>query len=475
MLKQFKLKFSDLRIEPKLWLKDYSSLFWKGITIKSLLINQDVSSWIKSWRTPSKFNEDYWNWEYDFLTMQDVDTLMFWLKEKCEDKITDTALDENNNLYQAKTWSLIISNAMTVWLTFFTDRPIYLNQNVFDLKFDETKVNKKFLLWYFNLHLRPIFENLFSSKYLSKDELWRIKIPNLPISTQNEIVSKIEQIEQKIKELKSQIKDQKDVINLVFARDFGFYENLANEFGKWMTALTQSLQDRKLKVNTIKLDELVKSEIVRVSTRFHNEPTKKLMEFLESMKTIEVNKIICSYEKWVQPKYDTNWEIDVIKISNLKNWYIDFLETEKVSQEYYNSLKQEKYLKENDIIFCATWKWSLWKIDLFEWENEAITSVDNYIIRVNQEKYNPLFFTYFFRSILWYFQVERDYTWATNQIHLYWEQIWNFKIPDISLLDQQKIVDEIKLELDKQESIKKDIEKERNKIDVLIEESIKWV
>jgi len=64
-----------------------------------------------------------------------------------------------------------------------------------------------------------------------------------------------------------------------------------------MTALTQSLQDRKLKVNTIKLDELVKSEIVRVSTRFHNEPTKKLMEFLESMKTIEVNKIICSYEK----------------------------------------------------------------------------------------------------------------------------------------------------------------------------------
>jgi len=64
-----------------------------------------------------------------------------------------------------------------------------------------------------------------------------------------------------------------------------------------MTALTQSLQDRKLKVNTIKLDELVKSEIVRVSTRFHNEPTKKLMEFLESMKTIEVNKIIFSYEK----------------------------------------------------------------------------------------------------------------------------------------------------------------------------------
>jgi len=471
MLKQYKLKFSDLTIEPKVWLKDYSSLFWKWIMIKSLLKNQDVTSWIKSGRTPSKFNEDYWNWEYDFLTMQDVDTSMFWLKKECSDKITDFAVKNENTLYQAKKWSLIISNAMTVWLTFMTDRDIYLNQNVFDLNFDEKKVNKKFLLWYFNLHLKPIFEKLFASKYLSKEELWRIKIPNLPLPTQNKIVSKIEPIEQKIKELKSQIKEQKDVINLVFAREFWFDENIANEFGKWMTALTQSLKDRKLKVNNTNFNELVKSEIVRVSTRFHNDPTKKLMEILDSLKTIEINKVIESYEKWVQPEYDTDWNIDVIKITNLKNWYIDFSETEKISQEYYNSLKEAKKLKENDIIICATWKWSLWKIDLFKWKYEAITAADNYIIRVNN-KINPLFFTYYFRSILGFFQVERDYTGATNQIHLYWDQIWKWKIPDLPLPKQQKIVDEIKKELDKQEKIKRDIEGERKKIDVLIEEGI---
>jgi type I restriction enzyme S subunit len=59
-----------------------------------------------------------------------------------------------------------------------------------------------------------------------------------------------------------------------------------------MTALTQSLQDRKLKVNTIKLDDLTRSEIVRVSTRFHNEPTKKLMEFLDNLKTMQIKDII---------------------------------------------------------------------------------------------------------------------------------------------------------------------------------------
>lgn len=84
-----------------------------------------------------------------------------------------------------------------------------------------------------------------------------------------------------------------------------------------------------------------------------------------------------------------------------------------------------------------------------------------------------MFLTYFLRSILGIFQVERDYTWATNQIELWAPEIENFKIPNISLPEQQKIVDEIKLELDKQEQIKKDIELERSKIDELIEDSIR--
>jgi type I restriction enzyme S subunit len=58
----------------------------------------------------------------------------------------------------------------------------------------------------------------------------QIKIPSLSLPTQNQIVSKIQPIEQKIKNLKSTIKDQKDIINEVFAREFGFDKNLVNEF-----------------------------------------------------------------------------------------------------------------------------------------------------------------------------------------------------------------------------------------------------
>lgn len=48
-----------------------------------------------------------------------------------------------------------------------------------------------------------------------------------------------------------------------------------------------------------------------------------------------------------------------------------------------------------------------------------------------------------------------------------------FPMIDISLKDQQKIVDEIKAELDAQEKMNRNIEAERNKIDEIIESAIK--
>lgn len=298
------------------------------------------------------------------------------------------------------------------------------------------------------------------------------KYPLIPKPKQDQIVAQIEPIEKKIKELKAQITPPQEVINKVFAREFGFDENLFNEFGNGMTAGTQIAQNRTLRVFETDFEELSRSGIVRFSTRFHNPPTKELMDFLDSIATLQVKDIVESYEKGIQPKYNPDGEIPVVKIANLKNGYIDFSEPEFITEEYYKNLDDKKKLKQNDIIICATGKISLGKIDFYDYEQESITTVDNYILRLNTN-YSPLFFTYFFRCILGYFQIERDYTGATNQIHLYWEQISNFQIPNIPLSSQQKIVDEIKAELDKQEEIKRKIERERNKIDEIIERAIK--
>jgi len=289
---------------------------------------------------------------------------------------------------------------------------------------------------------------------------------------QDQIIAQIEPIEKKIKELKSQITPPQEVINKVFAREFKFDKNLYNEFGKGMTAGTQAAQSRILRTFETDFSEFSRSGILRFSTRFHNTPTKKLMDFLDNIKITRIGNVITEpIHRGASPKYNPDGGIPVVKTGHLKNGYIEISQEEFVEQGFYNSSIRSQ-IKEGDILIASTGKVSLGKIDLVETDQDLVADGHISIIRIDESKYSRLFFTYLFRSILGYFQIERDFTGATNQIDLYANEISNFQIPDISLKYQQKIVDEIKTELDKQEEMNLKIVAERNKIDEIIKQAI---
>ena len=60
------------------------------------------------------------------------------------------------------------------------------------------------------------------------------------------------------------------------------------------------------------------------------------------------------------------------------------------------------------------------------------------------------FLCYFLQSALGCYQIEEGFTGTTNQIHISPDTVSNFIIPDISLEEQEKIVNEIKEMIDKQ-------------------------
>jgi len=307
---------------------------------------------------------------------------------------------------------------------------------------------------------------------VNSTDLLKIKIPLIPKPTQDQIVTQIGPIEQKIKDLKKTIKEPQKIINKVFAREFGFDENLYNEFGKGMTAGTQIAENRTLRFFETEFKKFSRSRILRFSTRYHNTPTKKLMNLLDCMDTLQVKDVIAEpIHRGASPKYNSKGEIPVVKTGHLKNGYVEISQEEFVDQDFYK-LSERSQIKENDILIASTGKVSLGKIDLLEDNQSLVADGHISIIRVNKNTYNRLFFTYFFRSILGYFQIERDYTGATNQIELYSKEITNFQIPDIPLEKQQKIVDEIKAKLDKQEEIDNQIRQERNKIEEIIKKAI---
>lgn len=461
-LKTFTIDLQELAIDPKVGLKDYSCLFKTGIRLKNFLLNQNVQTDIKSGRTPSRFNEDYWNGENEFLTMSDVDTLTFSINPECVNKITDQAIEEEKTLHQAKQNSLIVSNAMTVGLSFLLDRPVFINQNVFEVNLDETKVNKKFVLWYLNLIVRPLFQTTYTSKYLSKDELGRIKIPLIPKSKQDQIVAQIEPIEKNIKKLKSQIKEPQEIINKVFAREFKFDLKKFEEL-------------KKVKNYYLDLSEFGNNKDVRQSVKFHRGAGYFIIEELNKITNKKIKDYISEpivLGKSVSPKdYDENGDYYYLSMATIKNWKFENENSKLVSIEYSNK-NQNKTVAKNDILIARSGEGTIGKVALID--NEDLQGIfADFTMRIKLENYSPLFAYYYFRSEYFQYLVEVNKKGLGNNTNIFPSQIQEFPLIDISLKEQQRIVDEIKIELDKQKEYELKIANERDKIDEIIEKAVK--
>ena len=463
-LKQFTIDFQELSIDPKVGLKDYSPLYKNGVRLKNFLLNQNIQTGIKSGRTPSRFNEDYWNGENEFLTMSDVDILTFSINPECADKITDFAIEKEKTLYQTKGNTLIISNAMTLGLSFLTDRPVFINQNVFEVNLNEAKINKKFVLWYFNLVVRPLFQTTYTSKYLSKDELGRIKIPNISKHEQDQIAAQIEPIEQKIKDLKKQIKEPQEVINKVFAREFGFdIENVNKVEQEKYLFVSNDITYQNLNLRTsVRWNKIAPIQKVV----YKNNPyIKKLGKYIVSTKN-----------GWSPTCRETDTEYFVFGVNSIsKNSTINFDDLKTSNQQKTNI---EEYYTKNDDLFVSRGN----TVDLVALasvvknlpEDKNIVFPDLFIrIELNEKELIKEYLALLFNSIIgrFYFKYSAK---GKNQtmVKVSADELNNFYLPIPPLKIQQKIVDEIKAELDKQEEIKQQIEQERNKIDKIVENAI---
>lgn len=311
-----------------------------------------------------------------------------------------------------------------------------------------------------------------SHRRVNPYEFLKIKIPLLPNENLNNISREIKPLLNELIELKSSLINPLTVINKAFSKEFNFDENLFNLFGKGMTASTQIAEDKTLSVFETNFSELSKSNICRFSTRFHNEPTKQIMEFLNSINTIKVKDILIEVvHRGASPKYNQEGEIPVVKTGHLKNQFVVISQEEFVDEEFFNTSSRSR-INSGDILIASTGKGSLGKIDFYEGGDKLVADGHVSIVRINTKKYSSLFFTYFFRSILGYFQIERDYTGATNQIELGKNEISDFKIPDIDINEQNRIVEDIQLKLRNQQTAKELIIKRRLEIFNIIDKYV---
>ena len=301
---------------------------------------------------------------------------------------------------------------------------------------------------------------------MNLDHFKKIKIPLIPQETQDKIVAQIEPIENRIKELKDEIENPQEVINMVFAREFGF-------------DLEQFEENKKKRFFELDFSKILNNNLVRLSTHFHH---IKLDSFEDKLRDKDYwipldSKFKLSGGKRI-PKGETfsNYITDYyyLRPTEVNLWGIEKNDTLYISKELYNRLKRYSITTGE---FCISIVGTLGKTALINTEELGIGDAnlilsENFIKLTPTQAINELFYYYYFYSFIFEAQIDREYT--ITSIKKLGIDKWNYiKIPNISLERQQKIVDEIKSELDKQEAIKKKIEKERNKIDEIIKKAIK--
>lgn len=467
------ISFSSLAKDFKIGLKYYGSLFTGGIRLKDILINQSYKTDIKSGRTPSKFNPDYWNGDYEFITMSDVDTLTFTLNEVSEEHITDEAIENNPTLCQAPENSLIVSNAMTLGLSFITNRPVYINQNVFCLDIDENKINKKFLLWYFNLVVRKILNHTYSSKYLSKRELSLINIPQIDISIQKAFEESIKPIEDEIISLSKKILKVPEIIDKVFGDYFNFNYERFTEL-------------KSIKSYNIDFSSFSSDVDLRFGAKFHRPAgefvkkelsniTNKRIKYFLSMPIITGHGIS-------PPDYDPNGDFFYVSMADIKNWKLNTEDLKYVSNDYAEKKKTKRprgmkeyfptTLEANDILMARSGEGTIGKVALIG-EEETGGIFCDFIMRIKLQNYNPQFAYYYFRTSYFQYLIEIYKKGLGNNTNIFPSVVQEFPIPDISLEEQQLIVDTIYKEINKQNKIIEQIENKRKEIEKLLLNSIK--
>ncbi len=216
---------------------------------------------------------------------------------------------------------------------------------------------------------------------------------------------------------------------------------------------------------------IAESEKLRDRLDFNfNHPLYNLFfEKLLKLGTINLSSILSEdIITGVQPKYDENGEILVIKTIDMKNRYIDYENVMRTSVEFYEN-NPEGHLNKDDIIIASIGVGSVGKVDIFDIDEKAIfDGVNLNILRINTKKYNPHFLVRFLRSDLGQKQIEKILQGSTGMIYLSPDGIKNILIPDISKIKQENILHNC-LKIEKEANVlEKKVKEEYKKINNII-------
>lgn len=289
-------------------------------------------------------------------------------------------------------------------------------------------------------------------------DLKNIKLPVIDNSLILSTVTRISPIEKQISDLKGNIKDIQGIVDEVFQKEFHF------DYAKFY-------QLKEIKNFSYSLSSFSLNPDLRFSAKFHRPAGDFVMQELlkvtsKKFKHFLSESIILGAS--ISPSdYDENGDCYYLSMATIKNWTFEKESAQTVSNNYYKA-NHEKTVKRGDILLARSGEGTIGKVALIESDDVQAVFAD-FTMRIRLKDYNPKFAYYYMRSAYFQYLVEIYKKGLGNNTNIFPIVVREFPLIDIPIAEQQRIVDEIQAEIDKQNEIKNQISTLRMDIDKIVE------
>lgn len=302
-----------------------------------------------------------------------------------------------------------------------------------------------------------IYRGIGISSYRLED-LFKIEVKKLTIEEQQNALKYISPIEKQISDLKGNIKDIQGIVDEVFQKEFHF------DYAKFY-------QLKEIKNFSYSLSSFSLNPDLRFSAKFHRPAGDFVMQELlkvtsKKFKHFLSESIILGAS--ISPSdYDENGDCYYLSMATIKNWTFEKESAQTVSNNYYK-VNHEKTVKRGDILLARSGEGTIGKVALIESDDVQAVFAD-FTMRIRLKDYNPKFAYYYMRSAYFQYLVEIYKKGLGNNTNIFPIVVREFPLIDIPIAEQQRIVDEIQAEIDKQNEIKNQIATLRMEIDKIVE------
>lgn len=351
-------------------------------------------------------------------------------------------------------------------LSLLPHHKVMANEHIYVVRANN-RINQKFLFYlmraeFFQNQVKDFAFHKKGQPGLNSDHIKAIKLPNVPFETQTALVhGPISVIEQQICDLQKNIRSDSRIIDEAFSKILGFnYE------------MFESVRENESNHATL-LDFSNNSDL-RFSAKFHRDSGNFVMQELMNRTDKKIKHYLAEpivLGASVSPSdYSDDGEFCYISMATIKNWKFDLESASTVSKEYSDSQKA-KTVRKNDIILARSGEGTIGKVALIE-DDEILGVFADFTMRIRLKDYNPEFAYYYFRTTYFQYLIEIYKKGLGNNTNIFPIVVREFPMLDISLDEQQRIVDEIHSEISKQNDIRTKISSLREKIDGIIQETI---